>query len=296
MEKLDRYLRGQSPAPFTLLARAGEGGPWRAVKTTDTLSGMREEMRAGTRGWDPPVEAGDLVRLVGPGLAAQCSAVLPDGTLVALPRPEWQWVRDGESTVWAQGAGDWPTAWETCPRPEWMLHAVVHTFGRRRWTPVACAMARLLLADAPTDPPLARRALEAAEAWAARTGSWTDRQEAAGALGEAVTAVSLAADSPPPARLAFVAMQAAMGAVPATSDPAQEAWYGAFCASCVVRGFVWRRELARSPRPGNEPLRRRRAESAARVQVANALRAILPTPMLVRWLVEREIDLPPFSF
>lgn len=71
-----------------------------------------------------------------------------------------------EAREWCRTQPDYPTAWETCPRGDWLLWLAERSdVNRRLLVLAACDCARLSLRYVPAGETRPLRAIEAAEAW-----------------------------------------------------------------------------------------------------------------------------------
>ncbi len=83
---------------------------------------------------------------------------------VKLPPPRWEY-EGGEASAWVQGK-TWLAAWETCTRPDWMMHGAASAgVARKSVARVACVAARSVLGLVPAGEDRPRALVERAEAW-----------------------------------------------------------------------------------------------------------------------------------
>ncbi len=96
-----------------------------------------------------------------------------------------QWSINEAARRWA-AKRTWLTAWETCEKAHWMLHALARaSVDRAVLVRAACACARTVLDVVPPGEDRARRAIETAEAWSRGEASAREARIASNAAYEA---------------------------------------------------------------------------------------------------------------
>lgn len=148
-------------APWRLVWRNAEGGPWVVLATAETLAELRDESASDALWAQRPTE-GDPLRWEGPDGAAG-AFVWSGSTLVELPALT-AWDRSEECQRWAR-ARDWIAAWEDSHDAMWSLWAVRDAVEASALVLAACACAERVLPLVEDDRP--REAIEAARAWIA---------------------------------------------------------------------------------------------------------------------------------
>ena len=100
-----------------------------------------------------------------------------------------------EARKWCLTQPDYPTAWETCERGDWLLWLAGRIgVDRRLLVRAACACARLALPHVPAGDDRPRHAIETAEAWVRGDASLGEVRVAASAADAAAAAAYYASD------------------------------------------------------------------------------------------------------